>query len=465
MLAVFTSKQSKDTLTTGKSQRYSEQNLKILDNDYIYFNYQWSHPKESSSADFFELKNFIKDWSKGAYYLTFIEENKKKTYQLMSSSSRSKSILKSFHNASFNSGLLYTEQLVQRFLSSLATKPFVLLSGLSGSGKTKLAEAFVKWICQEDSQYKLVPVGADWTNREPLLGFPNALQDGKYVQPDNGVLQLLLEAQKEENRETPYFLILDEMNLSHVERYFADFLSAMESSDRIIPLHDSDAIETHKDKPIPKNIILPKNLFIIGTVNIDETTYMFSPKVLDRANTIEFRVSKDEIANFFKDPKGIDFTELIGAGKSMAASFVSMSRDNTANVSDEAQAELVSFFKDLQKTGTEFGYRTAIEMVKLMSNLEKLEMHEEDDRIDVAIMQKMLPKLNGSRRKLSDILVALGTKCLTDGTIDVEKVYFNSQEEIHFATDDKIKYPLSFEKITRMYRNARDNGFASYAEA
>lgn len=126
----------------------------------------------------------------------------------------------------------------------------------------------------------MVPVGADWTNREPLLGYPNALSEGEYVMPENGALELLIQAGKEENRNKPYFLILDEMNLSHVERYFADFLSVMESQEAI-PLHPDT--EIWKKCRVPAKISLPSNLFIIGTVNIDETTYMFSPKVLDRA--------------------------------------------------------------------------------------------------------------------------------------------------------------------------------------
>ena len=98
----------------------------------------------------------------------------------------------------------------------------------------------------------------------------------------SNALKLILEAGKPENKDKPFFLILDEMNLSHVERYFADFLSAMESKEEI-PLHDSE-----DEKIIPQSIEIPKNLFVIGTVNVDETTYMFSPKVLDRANVIEF---------------------------------------------------------------------------------------------------------------------------------------------------------------------------------
>ena len=130
-------------------------------------------------------------------------------------------------------------------------------------------------------------MGADWTNREPLLGYPNALNPEEYVKPDNGVLDLIIRAN--ENQELPHFLILDEMNLSHVERYFADFLSVMESK-ADIPLHAGDTIENDVRKAGSS-----VKSFIIGTVNIDETTNMFSPKVLDRANTIEFRVTEDEM--------------------------------------------------------------------------------------------------------------------------------------------------------------------------
>jgi hypothetical protein len=181
------------------------------------------------------------------------------------------SISTDFYTATKKSGLIFSEQLIKRFIASLCTKPFVICSGLSGSGKTKLAQAFAQWICykeeegEKNEQYCIVPVGADWTNREPLLGYPNALQDSKYVKPENGVLDLINRARLNETK--PYFLILDEMNLSHVERYFADFLSTMESGDSI-PLHTIE----NEESGIPKQLNLPKNLFIIGTVNIDETT-------------------------------------------------------------------------------------------------------------------------------------------------------------------------------------------------
>ena len=227
-----------------------------------------------------------------------------------------------FKNAEFQqhteaANLKFREQLIIRFIAALCTKPFVILTGLAGSGKTKLAQAFSQWICEEDSQICIVPVGADWTNRDPLLGYPNALEAARYFKPENKALMLLIEAGKSENSAKPYFLILDEMNLSHVERYFADFLSAMES-EGAISLHSG---EMDWDG-VPSGIKLPKNLFIIGTVNVDETTYMFSPKVLDRANVIEFRVTEEEMEAFLLNPGKADLKALKGAGAHMAADFV-----------------------------------------------------------------------------------------------------------------------------------------------
>ncbi len=209
---------------------------------------------------------------------------------------------KKFHDDLNQAGVFISSSYSLRFISSLLTKPFVILTGLSGSGKTKLATSFAKWICEDKKQHCIVPVGADWTNREPLLGFPNAIDKNTYVKPDNGVLDLIIEASKPENTSKPFFIILDEMNLSHVERYFADFLSVMESKDDKGFLLHSDEVRTDTaNNSIPNTIRLPKNLFIIGTVNIDETTYMFSPKVLDRASVIEFRVTKDEMKTYLKN--------------------------------------------------------------------------------------------------------------------------------------------------------------------
>lgn len=357
-----------------------------------------------------------------------------------------------------DSGLSYTPDLILRFTASLLTKPFVILTGLSGSGKTKLAQAFVQWICQDDSQYRMIPVGADWTNREPLLGYPNALKPEEYVKPDSGVLDLIIQASNQP--ELPHFLILDEMNLSHVERYFADFLSVMESKEEI-PLYAEGAV----DNGVPSKLKIPANLFIIGTVNIDETTNMFSPKVLDRANTIEFRVTQDEMKNFLSNIKDINMDALTGKGAGMAKSFL----ENSANKAfastdtDIINDSLVQFFGELKKTGAEFGYRSATEILRLINQLAVLDNTLTlNQKIDIAIIQKLLPKLHGSRRKLCPVLETLGSFCI-DGDVKIIKDVFE-KPDFDFNSAN-VLYPLSLEKIARMYCGAIDNGFASFAEA
>ena len=357
-----------------------------------------------------------------------------------------------------NAGLYFQKQLIARFISSLLTKPFVILTGLSGSGKTKLAQAFAQWICQDESQYRIIPVGADWTNREPLLGYPNALKPGEYVMPDSGVLDLIMQAIN--NSELPHFLILDEMNLSHVERYFADFLSVMESKDEI-RLYSEGTVENG----VPAKLKVPDNLFIIGTVNIDETTNMFSPKVLDRANTIEFRVTKDEMESFLGNIREINMDALSGKGAGMAKSFLEMAENKSFATEDiEAiNASLVRFFGELKKTGAEFGYRSATEILRLIHHLSSLDNTlTTNQKTDIAIMQKLLPKLHGSRRKLCPVLETLGSFCIS-GEIKIIKDVFDNPEFDYEAPN--VLYPLSLEKIARMHRGALDNGFASFAEA
>jgi 5-methylcytosine-specific restriction enzyme B len=375
---------------------------------------------------------------------------------------------RSFNESTDSANLLLDKDLVLRFISALLTKPFVILTGLSGSGKTKLAQAFSKWICESEDQICLVPVGADWTNREPLLGFPSALEKGRYILPENGVLSLILEASKEMNKYKPYFLILDEMNLSHVERYFADFLSAMESGDQI-PLHSSISNSMNNGE-IPASICIPKNLFIIGTVNIDETTYMFSPKVLDRASVIEFRVSHEEMNKYLTTTGHMNLNSIEGLGSSMASSFLEISQSKDLTITNKVlvSSSLLKFFSELKKVGAEFGYRSASEIMRFSSIIEFIDPTWETNAIiDASIMQKLLPKVHGSRRKLEPVLKTLALLCLKEefkngNGFKIESL-LNSEGDL--MGQENISYPVSFEKIKRMYRRLIDNGFTSYAEA
>ena len=360
-------------------------------------------------------------------------------------------------NAFSEAGLLLDPVAIRRFSVSLLSKKFCILTGLAGSGKTKIAEAFAMWLCASPAQYRIVAVGADWTSNENLLGYADALQTGVYRPPVNGALELILRAHADTTN--PYFLILDEMNLSHVERYFADFLSAMESSNAPLSLHgvaaglQAGGVGGAGGVEVPSSVALPDNLFIIGTVNVDETTYMFSPKVLDRANVIEFRATAAQMGAFLDDPAGIDLDGLASQGAGFATAFVARAQADAdisalvdtqgAAVAPKLKADLLQVFDALAGVGAEFGFRTAKEIARFMvihKELSGLDWQYKD-ALDAQVVQKLMPKLHGSARKLDAVLKALDT----------------------FATQHALV--LTGEKVKRMQERLVRDGFTSFAEA
>ena len=359
-------------------------------------------------------------------------------------------------------GLLYSPSLIKRFAFSLMAKRFLILSGLAGSGKTQLALAFAKALVEDkEKQMCVVSVGADWTNREPLLGYPNALRPGEYIKPENGVLDLLIEANKPQNASKPFFLILDEMNISYVERYFADFLSAMESHEAIALWKECNNGSESCECNVPERIKLPDNLFIIGTINVDETTYMFSPKVLDRANVIEFKISISEMEEFLGGIRQVDCSSICSKAAGMGADFVKLANSKEFGNEQVATDTLKAFFTELKSVNAEFGYRSATEIFRFISQAHKnddtAEKMRETEILDAAILQKLLPKLHGSRKKLEPALKGLWGLCFDPSIKDTMQI---ARENI-----DKAIYKESADKIFRMYESAYANGFTSFAEA
>lgn len=361
-------------------------------------------------------------------------------------------ILLKINNDFNNSNFLIQESMAVRYIASLLAKRFVILTGLSGSGKTKLAHAFASWLSKTPDQYRLVSVGADWTSNENVLGYQDAIQPSIYRKPATGALDLILRARKDKER--PYFLILDEMNLSHVERYFADVLSAIESGDEI-QLHSAlDDLNQGELITVPSKFTLPDNLFIVGTVNVDETTYMFSPKVLDRANVIEFRATKEDIDAFLTSPARVKMDYLAGKGEEFGPAFVQLAATEVsptgisseiadgAKVAEDLKARLLDIFDKLVPIGGEFGFRTVIEISRFVYYHATLSGPEWDfnDALDAQVIQKLMPKLHGSDRKLRPTLEALKTFCTL------------------------YNLPLSLVKTNRMLDRLKD-GFTSFSEA
>jgi 5-methylcytosine-specific restriction protein B len=254
------------------------------------------------------------------------------------------------------------------------------------------------------------------------------------------------------------------MNLSHVERYFADFLSVMESKDDI-KLH-GDEMRTAKDGTrIPPAIKFPKNLFVVGTMNVDETTHMFSPKVLDRAQVIEFRVSAEQMGAFLDSACDVDMSKIEGLGLRHAKGFRELKDGSCVLEKDDKEKVATAFkefFPQLAELGFEFAFRTAREAMVFCAFAVKAGLGI-DAAIDAAIMQKLLPKLHGSRRRLAQALEKFWEFCRKSGNTETIADLFKKGSTIKVV--DVAKYPISAEKIRRMYKAVEANGFASYAEA
>jgi 5-methylcytosine-specific restriction endonuclease McrBC GTP-binding regulatory subunit McrB len=287
--------------------------------------------------------------------------------------------------------------------------------------------------------YRFLSVRPDWRDTKALLGYYNPINK---TYESTSLLKFILEAKENyennKNNAMPYFMILDEMNLSHVEYYFADFLSVLESgrddnywTKETIKLHNSEEVLLDNNgEEIPKEIKLPPNLYIIGSVNIDETTYMFSPKVLDRAFTIEFRdvnfddylaslqneqinISEDELTKL----RNALLNDLRNNGKFCAAVGDKSEIKNAINVLEqEIKGELSKLNQILQPYNLHFGYRVLDEIALFVKYATSAPVVvgklEKEHALDFAVLMKVLPKFHGPRQKLERPLWLVLSWCL-----------------------------------------------------
>lgn len=386
--------------------------------------------KESYSTELAKGINIYKCLTSGKYnlqYKNFISPAKE--YGTFSISTKIPFDLSSFSSS----------PIALRYTASLLAKPFTILTGNSGAGKTRIATQLASWLIKTTdsgtSNSLVVPVGADWTDNTKILGYFNPLANngtGDFIKSD---VLTFIELAKD-NPKIPFFLILDEMNLSHVERYFSDFLSAMESGKPILLYKKPENCESTVDE----TITLPKNLFVTGTVNIDETTYMFSPKVLDRANVIEFTPEKDDVLKIFRQKP--DTQEIQPAPDGMAEAFVELSEKirNFENAPlTDAGAELNGIFGELydilKSAGFEFAYRTTKEIVLYYCAAKSLNNELTTlDIIDHQIVQKILPKIHGNKKQIGELLFKL-----KEMLSKYEKLTL-SQEKVNSMIDKLEKY-------------------------
>lgn len=361
-------------------------------------------------------------------------------------------------------GFVYASNLIENFYLCLKTKPFVLLAGTSGTGKTRLVRLFSEAIgAVEDGRYLQVAVKPDWSDSTDLFGHLNL--DNKFIP---GAIIEFVKRASDDARGLPYILCLDEMNLARVEYYMSDFLSVMETrdwseqiikTDRLVPracfLGDEEATAQYAD------LIFPENLFLVGTVNMDETTFPFSKKVLDRANTIEFSYVDFDLPDSIEEqnemPVVIDKDFL----RSRYLRLMTDCADQWEAVK-KYNAKIASINAILKEGDVHFGYRMRDEMIFYMLYRDDTGLINENEAFDNQILQKVLPRIQGSSESLARILKKLfGEVCA--GPYERKSGASDSYKMESYLNESGLSnYPRSAEKIWKMLRRLEEDDFTSF---
>lgn len=282
-------------------------------------------------------------------------------------------------------GYYFDDETLYNYHICLKTRPFVILAGLSGTGKSKLSQLYAEALGASREQYLRLAVRPNWNDDHYLLGHLNTITNQYMTEP---ALDFLLDANDDEDN--LYFFCLDEMNLAHVEYYFSQFLSALEEErpeDRRISLVSKrvkqELEEQGRKLCVPAEVLLPTNLLFTGTINVDETTQPISDKVIDRANTLEFfNVDLDKIP-----PRG-PLPDQIAVSAMTWQSYKAQEPDTSF------RGQLNAISKILNKVDIGLGYRVVHEIELYLANSAGL--LDPLVALDLQVKQRILPRVRGT---------------------------------------------------------------------
>lgn len=354
-----------------------------------------------------------------------------------------KDVLNNIKNYIFARGFDYPDGLIENFYLSIKSKPFVILAGTSGTGKTRLVKLFAEAISAE---FKLVSVRPDWSDGTDLFGHTDL--NGNFIPgPVCSAFDVAIS-----NPKKPVFLCLDEMNLARVEYYLSDFLSVIESREKKNGHIITEQIAQYKNG-------LPENLYVIGTVNMDETTFPFSKKVLDRANTIEFNfvdlIPKQRTGDSF-EPQDLPNSFLCTSYLILAAEYA-----KDQEFIDTICTELQTLNGKLAKANSHIGFRVRDEIVfYMLNNKEAGGLLDFDEALDNEIMQKILPRIQGSSAAIKSLLIDIFKFCMkNESGIDADTGNVGEQMS---RVAVNARYPESAKKVSYMMKRFENDGFTSY---
>lgn len=295
-----------------------------------------------------------------------------------------------------NRGLLYTAQDLINFHVSLKVSCLVILAGMSGTGKSGLVRLYADAMGLPKEQAVMIPVRPSWMDDSDLLGYLD-MKNMIYRPADTGLAELLVEASR--HPEKMYIVCFDEMNLARAEHYFAQFISVLEKEENpVVRLYNpSLAPRIYNSAAYPAEIPVGRNVLFTGTVNVDESTYHFSDKILDRANVITLHQGK------FRDLARIGRTEPEAWPEVSAAEWESFRRVSDTVALTEAELDFLDALNEtLRKSGPAggFGYRVARQMGRYLYNIPESAAFTRADGLDCQTVQRILTKLRGSGEQL-----------------------------------------------------------------
>lgn len=375
------------------------------------------------------------------------------------------------------------------YITAIKSKPFLLLAGISGTGKSRIVRELARACWNVDSEeykahkpknFEMVQVKPNWHDSSELIGYVSRIDGVRYVV--GPFLKFMVKAIQDPN--TPYFLCLDEMNLAPVEQYFAEFLSVVESrkvdkDGNVVtdPLVDYSSTEEYKSlidqlfcddaernayltEAGGKRLTIPQNLIVVGTVNMDETTFSFSRKVLDRAMTIEMNEVdlKGGLTNRHENIGKIEFDDIIGK----TVEGVDVYAAHQA-VCDKAIAYLESINATLDKTPFKVAYRTRNELLLYVVN--NLSWKTDDELEDFVIARaldeitcmKILTRIEGDETKVSaNFLDNLGN-AIKSGLVEIDKDLLQANK----SHKGDAYQPISLDKLDEMKERLK-SGYTNF---
>ena len=378
------------------------------------------------------------------------------------------------------------------FITAIKSKPFLLLAGISGTGKSRIVRELARacwdvgstdFKAQKPKNFEMVQVKPNWHDSSELIGYVSRIGADK---DGNGVVFvagdfLRFVAKAWENPETPYFLCLDEMNLAPVEQYFAEYLSVIESRkadengnistdpilksdeqwyfDLTAQLTSDDEVRARFNKD---GIAIPQNLIVVGTVNMDETTFSFSRKVLDRAMTIE--MNEVDLYGGLDDRHEkigkLEAGNLVGT----AVEGVDVYRENK-EVCDTVLKYLQAFNLNLEGTPFKVAYRTRNEFLLYVVNNLPYNKDKEGNEIsqqeviaralDEITSMKILSRIEGDSDKIGNLLEELG-KTVSEQLKDISGKEYSEKKN-----DGEKVYSVSLAKLKEMEGRLK-SGYTSF---